>query len=121
MFSQRELAQIKRRKRSLVAHSDRLRTQSGEIWGAAGRRTKAAEERKLEKVTWIGPLLSYGATIGWFVLKQKSWPNRPQRWLSPVLSTVNLILDLQRNTGQEGRGNKRCHAREKLPGNAPAR
>jgi hypothetical protein len=121
MFSRGELAQIRRRKRSLIAHSDRLRTQSGEIWGAAERRTKAAENRRLGRVTWVRPLLSYGATIGLFILKQKNWPGRPQRWLSPVLSTINLMLDLQRNAGQDGRGIKREKAREKLPEEASAR
>lgn len=93
MFSKRELSPIERKKKAIVARSDLLREECGEMWAAASWRTRRVQ-RAISARTGLPPAVTAVATSALMLLRARYLPRR--RYLAPVFSVAALALDLTR-------------------------
>jgi|GEM_PF-5164027 len=91
MFSQKELKQIRRRKRVVIARSDLLREEGGQIWDAFERRG-VGFGRNLVFIQQIPPAAFMASFAGLAVLRRHYEPRH--KYLKPVFTAVGFALNL---------------------------
>lgn len=87
MFSQEELKQIHRRKQVIVARSDQLRSECGEIWGSVGRRTRRVGSF-FNRFPHVPAVVSVVSSAAVTFLASRYLPR--QRYLRPLLALARL-------------------------------
>ncbi len=95
MFSGEKLTAIERRKRTIVARSDLLRAECGEIWNAAGRRVASSEP--MRKFRRFSPL-AVGVSLAALGLVRTKFAAR-NRFLGAACSAAGFALTAMRRDG----------------------
>lgn len=93
MFPQKELNRIERRKKAIIAHSDILREECGEIFSAVSRRAQRVEQ-SLGGGRSIHPVVAVVVTTGLLFLKARYLPKR--KYLAPLFSMADTALHASR-------------------------